>query len=74
VFPYTRVGYNSTALLDEIILCLRRDTGKYMSRSAMLRAIIAAVLPFYQNGIWANLPRRYNIRFQRASEAINTVP
>jgi hypothetical protein len=40
----------------------------------MLRAIIAAVLPFYQNGIWANLPRRYNIRFQRASEAINTVP
>jgi hypothetical protein len=38
---------HQTACLDEIAACLRRDTGKYMSRSAMLRAIVAAVLPLY---------------------------
>jgi hypothetical protein len=38
---------HQTACLDEIAACLRPDTGKYMSRSAMLRAIVAAVLPLY---------------------------
>ena len=38
---------HQTARLDEIAAALRRDTGNYMSRSDMLRAILSAVLPFF---------------------------
>jgi hypothetical protein len=38
---------HQTALMDEIAAAIRRQTGTVISRSAMLRAIAAAVLPYY---------------------------
>jgi hypothetical protein len=39
-----------TAGLDEVIADLRRTTGKAISRSAMIRAFTAALLPY--RGYW----------------------
>lgn len=39
--------HHQTALMDEITAAIRRQSGTVISRSAMLRAIAAAVLPCY---------------------------
>lgn len=38
---------NQAALMDEIIAAIRRNTGKPISRSALMRAIVSAVLPYF---------------------------
>jgi hypothetical protein len=39
--------HDQTATLDEIAAAIRRNTGQCVSRSAMIRAIATALLPYY---------------------------
>ena len=41
--------HHQIALMDEITAAVRRESGTVISRSAMLRAIAAAVLPCYMD-------------------------
>ncbi len=44
--------YDQIALMDEIAAAIRRNKGAVISRSAVLRAIAAAVLPYYQDWLY----------------------
>jgi hypothetical protein len=44
---------DQTAIIDELALAIRRSTGSAISRSAMVRAMIAALLPYRKE--WLNV-------------------
>ena len=43
-----------TALMDEIAVAIRSITGRAISRSAMIRAIVAATLPHHRDWLKCN--------------------
>lgn len=44
--------HHQTASIDEIIAGIRRNTGKTISRSALIRAIVSGVLPPLETWLW----------------------
>ena len=44
--------HDQTATIDEIIAGIRRNTGKTISRSALIRAVVSGVLPPFETWLW----------------------
>ena len=62
--PTTEVGVLLTndqiAKLDEVAIHIRRRTGRAISRSAMIRAIVNPVLAYHQ--YWLSCESEYQLR------------
>jgi hypothetical protein len=70
--PTTEVGVLLTndqiAKLDEVAIHIRRRTGRAISRSAMIRAIVNPVLAYHQN--WLNCESEMQLRQTIANQLI----
>ena len=52
--------------LDQVAIAIRRRTGRALSRSAMIRAIVNPVLPYHQN--WLSCESESELRQEIANQ------
>jgi|SRR3954462_3211616 hypothetical protein len=62
--------HHQTALMDEIAAAIRRNTGAVVSRSAMVRAIAAAVLPCYPDWLACKCATDLQKQIERRLQAV----
>ena len=59
---------DQVANLDQVAINLRRSTGRPLSRSAMIRAIVSSVLVYHQQ--WVNCETESQLRQTIANQLI----